>query len=1129
MRSRMMTVRTSPARAAVVAALFLALTPAAAAAELVMRDAAWPSMGPGSEAPHPEPDYVEVEVASGVFPVAPNAASSGAPAGPAANPRTPAVALGFPGVDGTMKDGFLHKPPNPHVAVGPGAGAAGRVVMVTASGVQIWDKSGASLAGPIGLDAFLGTPVPAAFGPKVLFDQHAGRFFIVALEGTTPNPGGTSNLHVAVSTSATPGDLTGDWVKLSGSALTTVDGVGTYMDYPGIGADAGSLVVTGNLFGATTGFRGAKIRVFDKAALLAGSYGFVDLDVSESVTPGSFTIQPAHVFDVTDNGNFYLVSRLGPTVYRLWEVAGAPAAPTLVGNAPRVWSAGYPACCARQAGTPVVLETVSGRVMNAVYRDGHVWLTLSADVDFDGLTEVFWARVATNGGVPNAPAIVDTGAIDGSDGAEWTFMPSIGVNAAGDVTINYTQAQIDQFPEMRYASRAASDPAGFFQASAVAATSPGFYDAFFPFVVDRWGNYSATVVDPDDDATFWIMNEIAQTSGVDVSIWGTFIARLAPVVPDPNPPTPTPTPAPPIAGPVEEAGLVFTGEVHSAAERRGDTPGLRGPQLLTVSPDGTNVYVFSNEFLITFLRDPAGGALTPVGTQSFTANGDQGELRAMAMRPDGAFLYGVNNGSPDTIVGLRRHPTIGFFTEVTVYVPPNNDVLRGTNELAISPDSAHLYVADQSAARGGAVVAFGLDPGTGAMTLIEVEETRRPLAVVVSPDGEHVYAVTADDTIVTFKRNVTTGALTFVTFLQDGTAGVDGLKGARQVRISPDGAHVFTIAPLARSVAIFARDAGTGELTFVDALLGSPFGHPDDLEVSPDGRHVYVSDADVPGVLVFLRDPASGRLVFLGGHREGQSGVGGLTDTRQVALSPDGANLYSTSRSGDTEADGTSKTFFGTIDVANGALVTFIRDVCGSGRVTVDEQCDDGNLVDGDGCSSTCALELCPPAPPAGCRSSTAPGGGQLAIKKGRLKWKWGRGQATTSADFGDPNSSATYALCLYDGAGGTQPLAVLAAPAGGLCAGRPCWRVGSKSVRYYDRGLTPDGIFKMNFKPGADGKAKMDLQTSGEFPLVDLPALPLVPPVAVRLLNTDTAACWGADYSAPATNTAAQFKARSD
>jgi len=39
--------------------------------------------------------------------------------------------------------------------------------------------------------------------------------------------------------------------------------------------------------------------------------------------------------------------------------------------------------------------------------------------------------------------------------------------------------------------------------------------------------------------------------------------------------------------------------------------------------------------------------------------------------------------------------------------------------------------------------------------------------------------------------------------------------------------------------------------------------------------------------------------------------------------------------------------------------------VCGNNSVEAGEQCDDGNLVSGDGCSATCRIEVRPPPPPA--------------------------------------------------------------------------------------------------------------------------------------------------------------------
>jgi hypothetical protein len=455
----------------------------------------------------------------------PEALQSATPNDPTA-PSSAVLALGFAGVDGTAKDGFLHTPPDTHMAVGPGVGAAGRVIMVTNSGIQIWNKTGASLAGPTPLGTFLGLGPTAAFDPKVLYDQHSGRFFMVILEGSTPNPGGTSNVHIAVSSSGTPGNLTTDWTKLSASALTLIGAINTWFDYPGIGADSDSLFVTGNMFDSGGFFRGAKIRVFDKAALLAGAYTFTDINVDTAVT-SCFTVQPAHVYGTTDNGAFYLINRIGSTTYRVMQITGDPGAPVLSSNAAYAWTAGLPAPSgAPQSGTGILVATLSARIMNAVYRGGYIWLALTSDPDGDSKSEAFWAKIATGSG---SPSVSTTGYVDGSDGVEWTFMPSINVNASGIAMICYSQSYTDQFPDMRYVNTTTGAP-DTFGASTVVATSPDFYDSFVTTVPDRWGDYSACVLDPDDD-NFWIANEVVKTSGVGTSIWDTFIANLVIAIP----------------------------------------------------------------------------------------------------------------------------------------------------------------------------------------------------------------------------------------------------------------------------------------------------------------------------------------------------------------------------------------------------------------------------------------------------------------------------------------------------------------------------------------------------------------------------------------------------------------------
>lgn len=520
----------------VLTVLLLAATPLATLqAEEVEVDPAWPSVGPHSRGEYVrtlKPVLREIEVVDrGVFIPLPGQSLPLAPQVPGIETALPSV--GFTGVDGTAKDGFFHKPPDTHIAAGTGAGTAGRILMVTNSGIQLWDKTGTSLAGPTPLDTFLGTTAPDAFDPKVLFDHHSGRFFIVVLEGSTPNPGGTNNIHLAVSASATPSNLTSDWTLLVDSALTTINGINTWFDYPSIGADGGSLFVTGNLFDSIPLFRGAKIRIYDKSDLLAGSSTFTDLNVSDATTPGVFTVQPAHVLGAgTDSSDFYLVNRVNSITYRFWQITGAPASPTIVTNAARSWVAGAAMSVgAPQSGSSVGLQTLSARIMNAVYRGGEIWLTLTSDPDNDSRTEIFWARVETNGffaGTAANPVLAASGYLDGSSSEAWTFMPSVSVNVNGQAAITYTQSSGGQFPDMRYTVRDPADPPGAFQGPVIAATSPGPYDAFDDDDPDRWGDYSAVVVDPENDTDFCAANETVQSSGTDTSIWGTYIACFEP-------------------------------------------------------------------------------------------------------------------------------------------------------------------------------------------------------------------------------------------------------------------------------------------------------------------------------------------------------------------------------------------------------------------------------------------------------------------------------------------------------------------------------------------------------------------------------------------------------------------------
>jgi 6-phosphogluconolactonase (cycloisomerase 2 family) len=123
------------------------------------------------------------------------------------------------------------------------------------------------------------------------------------------------------------------------------------------------------------------------------------------------------------------------------------------------------------------------------------------------------------------------------------------------------------------------------------------------------------------------------------------------------------------------------------------------------------------------------------------------------------------------------------------------------------------------------------------------------------------------------------------------------------VLVSGDGANVYVTAFESRAITVFARDAQTGDLSFLQVIMDDANG-VDGLEgiqrlaESQDGTSLYVASASRPvtvpgvgGVAAFARAP-NGTLTFLELKQQGVDGVNGLWAPRDVTVSPDGAHVY---------------------------------------------------------------------------------------------------------------------------------------------------------------------------------------------------------------------------------------------
>jgi hypothetical protein len=237
-------------------------------------------------------------------------------------------------------------------------------------------------------------------------------------------------------------------------------------------------------------------------------------------------------------------------------------------------------------------------------------------------------------------------------------------------------------------------------------------------------------------------------------------------------------------------------------------------------------------------------------------------------------------------------------------------------------------------------------------------------------------------------------------------------------------------------------------------------------------------------------------------------------------------------------------------------------DVCQSGgacagaAVPNGSGCDDGNvctqadtcqggscagtdLLDGTSCTDSdictrgdhCQAGACVggAAPATGCRLPIVSGKGVLQLKdnslndnRDDLSWKWAAGAQTDKIEFGNPLTTSSLGLCIYDESGGAPQLILRKTIPPG--AG---WSDLSTGYKYTDATLGNGGIRSVRLRVGVDGRASISVKAQG--PALDVPPLPLQqdPRVLVQLIG-DTV-CWESRYGTFLLNQSDQFKAHGD
>jgi len=398
---------------------------------------------------------------------------------------------------GLSQNGFI--PWDCTLAVGPN-----HVVASLNSTIGVFDKNSGASVTQRTLSAWFANVITNAkiFDPKVLYDQHAGRWILLAVS-LQQNPD-RSRFLISISKTSDP---SAGWKNYSlDAALDGTKATKNWADYPCLGVDSQAIYVTANMFPFDPNgvFQYAKVRVIPKAGPYAGGTMKYSDIVKLKNEDGSlaFTVQPCHTFGAPEAQylvNSFYPTESSPTQNRLslWELRMPLQKPAITRKTVVTDPYGLPPD-ADQKGGGMGLDSGDVRVLNAVFNAGSVWCAFTTRHVWNppqkNTAAVHWFQI-------NAPAatLAQQG-IFGAAGSH-SFFPAVMPDVHGNVLLVFCRSSSTEFASIHYSGRAAADPPGSLQNSTLLKAGLAHYEAVDNNGINRWGDYCGIGLDPADSRT----------------------------------------------------------------------------------------------------------------------------------------------------------------------------------------------------------------------------------------------------------------------------------------------------------------------------------------------------------------------------------------------------------------------------------------------------------------------------------------------------------------------------------------------------------------------------------------------------------------------------------------------------
>ncbi|MGB8647832.1 MAG: hypothetical protein WCF84_21540 [Anaerolineae bacterium] len=550
------------------------------------------------------------------------------------------VGTGFNGTT-YATDSFVI-PPDTMGAVGPD-----QVLFVNNGRVKVFDKTGTVGGLNVTSDVFFASVRTAGTtDPHVRYDRLSQRWFINMIDDAA-----NSN-RVLIAVSSGPHISNSSSFTLYGFQFDTSGGGsadnGKFCDYPSLGVDASALYIGCNIFTSSTGtFASTTGFVVRKSDLLSGTLTVTTfrLLADNSVGPGG-VYSPQGVDNEDPNATEGYI--IGPTFatsgsLTLRRVSTPGGTPSISGNLNITGIAtANPASQPAKSSSPD-LDTGDRRLYGASIHKNKIsgastlW-TAETDRMNSTCTGVYGGSGQGNNGtlwyelnnLTTTPAVAQSGIVCDPANTNYGFIyGSVAESGQGHMAIGATYASKNVYAGIAVVGRLRTDTAGSTQAFSLPVAGVNSYTLTDGAGQNRWGDFSQTVVDPNDDQTIWTFQEYA--SGINT--WSVRAVQL--IAP---PPAAITTVSPTYVGlGLSSTNVIITGTSSSGSEFFDPGPDTGGPGyanrlVVTLSKAGNTVPVSSVIF-----TDP-----THVTATISTVGVSAGVYDVAVTNPDGQVVTATN-------------------------------------------------------------------------------------------------------------------------------------------------------------------------------------------------------------------------------------------------------------------------------------------------------------------------------------------------------------------------------------------------------------------------------------------------------------------------------------------------------